>query len=103
VGRRSAVVTARGEHDDRDFGEVTKEREQREAVDLRHHDVEENALGRPVAHGGETVGAVDGRADLKAGLDEGHLDHVADRAFVIHDEHAMLGCCTHTSDVSGSS
>ena len=92
-----AHVAARGEHDDRHLGEAAQQRDEREAVDLRHHDVEHDAVRLPVAHDGEPVGAVDRGPHLEAFLDQADLEHLADALLVVDDRDAVRYLGSHRS------
>src|SRR5579872_539061 len=86
------------QHDDRRFGEPADHGQQRDAVDLRHHDVEHDDVRLPVAYEREALSAVGGTADFEAFFGESDLEQRADVALVIDDGDA--GGCLHSSTIA---
>src|SRR5205085_10235748 len=60
-------------------------------VELRHHDVENNDIGLPGAHGLETLDAVACGQDVEAFGLEAQLQHSPHDGVVVDDEDARLG------------
>jgi outer membrane protein TolC len=85
-----AHLAARGEHDDRNFGEPANHRQERQSVDFGQHHVEHDAVGLPHPYEREPLDAVAGAADLEAFESQGDFEHFADTLIVVDDGDSPL-------------